>query len=112
MQLEKPILEFDVPDYVHSFVDSHLSGDALRTVLSLMSGIKSHLQAKHLRNTERLDLFADYEYSDWKELRIIVSVDSSPLADRSKLKSEIYDLAEKKLSEDLLTKVIISFEFL
>lgn len=79
-------------------------------IMNLITKISDFLKSKNLQCKIIPELFVDYEYPEWKKikLRIIVSKDLAYLYNN--VKYPVYDLVDSILSSELNDSILIKLE--
>lgn len=99
------------PSEVNLFIDeSGMPDDTADLLIGAISKISDLLKSKNLQHRILTELFVDYEYPEWKKikLRIIVHKDLSYLYDN--VKYPIYDLVDNIIPPELSDKILIKLE--
>lgn len=100
-----------LPVEIHSFIEEFkMPKNTPNLLIEVMTKISDLLNSKNLQHTIMPELFVDYEYPEWKKikLRVIVSKDLNYLYDN--IKYPIYDLVDNSLPSELNDNILIKIE--
>lgn len=108
----KEVTKYDFPSNVRAFAAELGIVARLEEISRAIFSIKQFLEQHDLDADIQVDLSSDDEYPEWKniEIRIAIKKDLKYIYDD--IKPKIYTLTNSLLSEDLLDKILISFDTL
>ncbi len=102
---------FDFPDYLKQFVEERdLPVDTLSRIAVVIEKMNEFLSKKGVAHKITPDLFADPEFTNWKQIELSIRTRESFKKVSDELKPQIYEIVAKNLPDYLLEKVLITFE--